>query len=66
MPTARKKYTPPDWQFTMEQIGRELRKVDPSADMPPRLRALFTELERKWAIAMRRNQEPGKNDGERN
>jgi len=65
MPTARKKYAPPDWQFTMEQIGRELRKVDPPANMPPRLRALFTELERKWAIAMRRNQELGKNDGER-
>jgi hypothetical protein len=42
----------------MEHIGRELRKVDPPNELPPRLRALFHDLERKWAIAMHRNQEP--------
>ena len=54
---ARKQHAPSDWRFTMQQIGRELRKVDPPRDMSPRLRALLMDLERKWAIAMQRNQQ---------
>jgi hypothetical protein len=42
-----------DWRFTMEHIGRELRKLYPPADAPPGLHALFTE-ERRRARAMRR------------
>ena len=42
-----------DWRFTMEHVGRELRKLYPPADAPPGLHALFTE-ERRRARAMRR------------
>jgi hypothetical protein len=42
-----------DWRFTMEHIGRELRKLYPPTDAPPGLHALFTK-ERRRARAMRR------------
>jgi len=64
MRIRREKENRSNWQFTMEHIGRELRKLYPPADTPPGLRALFIE-ERRRARAMRRNQEQG-NDGERN
>jgi hypothetical protein len=57
MRTAGKIHTPSDWQFTMQHLGRELRKLDPPDGLPPRLRALFHDLESKWAIAMHRNRE---------
>ena len=36
-----------DWRLTMEHIGRELRKLYPSADTPPGLHALFTNERRR-------------------
>jgi hypothetical protein len=45
MKTNRK--APPEWRFTIEQIGRELRKVYPGRErLPPQLRALAKHLER--------------------
>jgi hypothetical protein len=43
MQIRREKENRSNWQFTMEQIGRELRKLYPSTDAPPGLHALFTE-----------------------
>jgi len=65
MQIRREKENRSNWQFTVEHIGRELRKLYPPADTPPGLHALFIE-ERRRARAMRRNQERGKNNGERN
>jgi hypothetical protein len=63
MRIRREKENRSNWQFTMEQIGRELRKLYPPTDAPPGLHTLFTE-QRRRAKAMRRTQERG-NDGER-
>jgi len=51
MRTRRKEERQSDWRFTLEHIGRELRKLYPPADTPPGLHALFTE-ERRRANAM--------------
>jgi hypothetical protein len=59
----REKENRSNWRFTVEHIGRELRKLYPPTDAPPGLHALFTE-ERRRARAMRRNQEQWHN-GER-
>ena len=41
-----KKSEPTDWRFTMEQIGRELRKVYPAREkLPPQLRTLARQIE---------------------
>jgi hypothetical protein len=51
-----KKQKRADWRFTMEQLGREFRKAyPPSANLPRRLRALVTQLERKAKYPGRRN-----------
>ena len=45
-----------DWQFAMEQIGRELRKAyAPPENLPPRLAVLVTRLERQ--MPARRNRQ---------
>jgi hypothetical protein len=44
---TRKKETQSNWRFTMEQIGRELRSLYPSAKLPARLRTLLTKEKRK-------------------
>ncbi len=43
-----------NWRFTLEHLGRELRKLYPPADTPPGLHALFTQ-ERRRASAMHRD-----------
>ena len=45
-----------DWRFTMEHIGRELRKLYPPADAPPGLHALFTEERRRARETHRKDQ----------
>jgi hypothetical protein len=40
-----------DWWLTVEQIGRELRKIYPPVDVPPGLHALFTESHRRASAA---------------
>jgi hypothetical protein len=66
MQTRRGKEKRSDWRFTMEHIGRELRKLYPPPDTPPGLRALFTE-ERRRASAMRGNvQQAHEDEGDRN
>jgi hypothetical protein len=65
MRTRRKKENRSDWWFTMEQIGRELRKVYPPADTPPGLHHLFTD-ERRRSSATQQNREKAdevKDDG---
>jgi hypothetical protein len=37
----------PDWRFTMEHMGRELRKLYPPADTPPGWHDLFKEEHRR-------------------
>jgi hypothetical protein len=55
MRTRRKTYQLSDWRLTMEQIGQGLQELYPTPDrLPPRLRALLTELERTSAMTMRR------------
>jgi len=59
MPTRPKKHGPTDWQFTMEQIGRELGKIyRRPGQLPPRLRAVVMQLERK--VPVRRGRQWGK------
>jgi hypothetical protein len=62
MRTRRKGQT--DWRFTLEHIGRELRKLYPPADVPPGLRALFTE-ERRRPSAKQGNDRQRGNDRKR-
>lgn len=62
MPSRRKKYEPTDWQFTMEQIGRELGKIyrQPKR-LPGQLRAVVIQLEsneRLWNRAGQLAQPP--------
>jgi hypothetical protein len=47
MQTRRQKEKRSDWWLTVEQIGRELRKIYPPVDVPPGLHALFTEEHRR-------------------
>ena len=58
--TRRRKQTRSDWWFTMEHIGRELRKLYPPADTPPGLRALFAE-ELRRANAINQNDQSNDN-----
>jgi hypothetical protein len=53
MRTRRKEESQSSWRFTMEHIGRELRKLYPPSDKPSDLHALFTK-ERERARATRR------------
>ena len=64
MPTRRGSENRSDWQFAIEQIGRELRKLYPPTDTPPGWRALFRE-QRRRARAMHRNyrDDNSKDDG---
>jgi hypothetical protein len=62
MPTRRRKEKRSDWRFTMEHIGRELRKLYPPADTPPGLRALFTEKRRRATVMRRNDQEAQKRE----
>jgi hypothetical protein len=56
---TQKKYQPNDWQLTMEQFGRELRKIyRQPKQLPRRLRVLVTGLERKVTMDYPRNREP--------
>ena len=51
MQSRRKKYEPTDWRFTMEQIGRKLGKIyQKPKRMPRQLRAVVTQLERKYPV----------------
>ena len=55
MRTRRKTYQLSEWQLTTEQIGRGLQELYPTPDrLPPRLRALLTELQRTSVMTMRR------------
>lgn len=56
MRTHRKEESQSSWRFTMEQIGRELRKLYPPADTPSGLHALFTEERRRASATHRNNQ----------
>ena len=47
MRTRRKNENRSDWRFTMEHMGRELRKLYPPADTPPGWHALFREQRRR-------------------
>ena len=51
MRSGRKKDEPTDWQFTMEQIGRELGKIyrEPKR-LPRRLRGVVMQLERQVPV----------------
>ena len=50
----KKKNEPSDWRFTMERIGRELRKTYPARDkLPSRFRALAKQLERQFTTRRR-------------
>jgi hypothetical protein len=60
----RRKEKRSDWWFIVEHIGRELRKIYPPVDVPPGLRALFTE-ERRRASAADRNDQGDDNAGRR-
>jgi hypothetical protein len=52
-----KKKEPPFGRFTIEQIGRELREFYPARKkLPPDLRALARELERKVVRRRRKRQ----------
>jgi hypothetical protein len=62
MTRARKKN---DWRFTMEHIGRELRKLYPPVDVPPGLHALFTEEHRRTSAADRNDQGDDSKEGQR-
>jgi hypothetical protein len=53
-----------DWRFTVEHIGRELRKLYPPVDVPPGLHALFTE-ERRRARTMHRDRQQQGNESKR-
>jgi hypothetical protein len=69
MRNSRRKDKSPDWRLTMENIGRELRKVYRLENMPPRLRTVLTRLERKAAGPPRRprtQQRRTQNKGESN
>jgi len=51
MQSRRKKYEPTDWRFTMEQIGQKLGKIyQKPKRMPRQLRAVVTQLERKYPV----------------
>jgi hypothetical protein len=51
MQNRRKKYEPTDWRFTMQQIGRELRKIyQQPKRMPQQLRVVVTQLERQHPL----------------
>jgi hypothetical protein len=51
MQNRRKKYEPTDWRFTMQQIGRELRKIyQQPKRMPQQLRVVVTQLERQHPV----------------
>jgi hypothetical protein len=65
MRTRRKDENRSDWRFTMEHIGRELRKLYPPPDAPSGLHALFTK-ERRRASAMHRNGNRNDNKDDRN
>ena len=67
MRTHRKEESQSSWRFTMEHIGRELRKLYPPADTPPGLHALFTRerrrsQERRRAKAMHRNRQKSRRE----
>ena len=47
MRTRRKEENQSSWWFTVEHIGRELRKLYPPVDVPPGLHALFTRERRR-------------------
>jgi hypothetical protein len=53
-----------NWRFTLEHIGRQLRKLYPPADTPPGLPALFTR-ERRRETAMRRRHAMHEDGGRR-
>jgi hypothetical protein len=66
MRTHRKEENQPsNWRFTVEQIGRELRKLYPPAETPAALRALFTE-ERRQREATHRNHQKADESDDRN
>jgi hypothetical protein len=57
-----KKRKQSDWQFAMEQIGREFRNSYPPLEkLSPQLRALITRLERKTRVRRKRQQ---RNEGD--
>jgi hypothetical protein len=59
MQRGRQKQKPSDWPFTMEQIGRELRKIYRRPErLPRRLRTLVRGLE----IKSERDQRPQQRD----
>jgi hypothetical protein len=59
MRRGRQKQKPSDWPSTMEQFGRELRKIYRRPEqLPRRLRALVTGLE----IKSERDQRPQQRD----
>jgi hypothetical protein len=60
MRTRRKEESQSSWRLTMEQIGRELRKLYPPADTPSGLHALFTE-ERRKASTLHQNDQRNDN-----
>jgi hypothetical protein len=64
MQSRRKKETRSDWWLTVEQIGRELRKLYPPVDVPPGLHALFTEEQRR-ASAINQNDQSNDNKEDR-
>ena len=57
MQRGRQKRKPSDWPFTMEQIGRELRKIYRRPErLPRRLRTLVRGLEIKSERDQRQQQ----------
>jgi len=51
MQNLQNKYEPTDWRFTMQQIGRELRKIyQQPKRMPQQLRVVVTQLERNHPV----------------
>jgi hypothetical protein len=61
----RRKEKRSDWWLTVEHIGRELRKIYPPVDVPPGLRALFTEEHRRASAADRNDQGDDNKAGQR-
>jgi len=58
MARSSKKEKQAEWRFTMEQIGRELGKIyRQPKQLPRRLRAVVTQLERK--VPVRRGRQWG-------
>jgi len=57
MRTRRREEKQSDWRFTMEHMGRELRKLYPPADTPPGWHDLFKEEHRRTAVMQQNHQE---------